>query len=155
MLPPEFGSLPKKPLVDFLFSTVEEEDFGGPFEDVEQLGKGLGDCMVANCNAAFVQRAEILAGFIPKILTEGPPVFTHADVHTRNFILIGDGRVSIVDWGLCGWYPACWEYSYAVYAGAQELDTDWVTYVPKFLAEYPPECCLTLILRNMHVGAII
>lgn len=156
VIPPEFGNLPKLPLVDFLFETAEGDifKFGGPFEDMGQLAKGLGESMVSKSSAGFLQRAEILASFIPKILTEGPPVFTHADIHTRSFILTGDGRVAIINWEQSGWYPACWEYSYAIYAGIQELDTDWALYIPKFLDMYASECCLTLIMRQMYIGVL-
>ncbi|KAL1845920.1 hypothetical protein Daus18300_014411, partial [Diaporthe australafricana] len=43
-LPPEFGNLGKQPLTDTLFGVIGEgAEFGGPFDTVEQLRKGLGD----------------------------------------------------------------------------------------------------------------
>lgn len=80
-------------------------------------------------------------------------MFTHGDLQLQNIVLRDDGRVSIIDWGLCGWFPACWEYCYAMYAS--QLDPDFARYIPKFLDEYAPECCLTLILRDMHHGMMI
>lgn len=151
-LPPEFGNLDKGPLPDFLFTPfAREKGFGGPFETIEQLGKGLGDSMKGN-DSAEPERREFYNRLIPMILDEGPPVFTHGDIQLRNLIR-KDGKVIIIDWGLCGWYPAWWEYCYTVWAA--DFTTDWPAYIPKFLSEYPKELCLTLILRTMWCGSIV
>lgn len=149
-LPEEYGNLGKKPLDDFLFRPGLE-NFGGPFDSVGQLGKALGDSMRAN-SPRNLEKSKLYDRFIASILPEGPPVFTHGDIHRRNFVLRQeDGKLFIIDWGQSGWFPACWEYSYAVYAAAIAFDTDWPSYLPKFLHEYPSEACLSVILRNIHL----
>lgn len=149
-LPPEFGNLGKEPLPDFIFRTISGEDFGGPCETVQELGKGLADAMRANSDMNL-ERSKLYDRIIPKILKEGPPVFTHGDIQRQNLVLRDDGKVYILDWGLSGWFPECWEYCYAMYA-AGDFETDWHAYIPKFLSEFPSELCLTLILRNIHFG---
>lgn len=153
-LPAEFGNLGKKPLPDFLFTPHgTDEGFGRPFNTIEQLGKGLGECLT-NSDTTEPERREFYNRLIPMILkNESPPVFTHGDLQLRNIIRKEDGQVVIIDWGLCGWFPEWWEYCYTVYAA--DFSTDWPTYIPKFLSEFPNELCLTLILRTMWIGALL
>ncbi|KII84734.1 hypothetical protein PLICRDRAFT_94891 [Plicaturopsis crispa FD-325 SS-3] len=39
-----------------------------------------------------------------------PLVLTHADLAPRNIMVDGDTVTGIIDWEMCGWYPAHWEY---------------------------------------------
>lgn len=153
-LPAEFGNLDKEPLPDFLFTPQgEAEGFGGPFDTVEQLARGLGECMRHN-TGVDPERREFYTRIIPMILTtESPPVLTHGDLQLRNLIRKKNGQVVIIDWGLCGWYPEFWEYCYTVFGA--DFKKDWPTYIPKFLSEYPKELCPTLILRIMWYGSVI
>lgn len=153
-LPPEFGNLGKQPLVDFLFTPLESDyNFGGPFDTMEQLAKGLGDCL-QTANVLEPTRSAFYAGIIPKILsTESRPVFTHADLQLRNMIRKEDGQIVMLDWELSGWYPECWEY--CITAFAADHKTDWTTYIPKFLPEAPKEFCLFAILRCLWYGGAI
>lgn len=51
-------------------------------------------------------------------------VFSHADLAARN-ILVRDGHVvAVLGWGGAGWYPAYWEYVFAV-MGMDRVD--WET----------------------------
>ncbi|KAG6361934.1 hypothetical protein INS49_010163 [Diaporthe citri] len=150
-LPPEYGNLKKDVLPDFMFRTVAGDEFGGPFDTVQQVGQALADVMRAN-SAAHAERAKLWESLIPEILKEGPPVFTHGDLQRKNIILRDDGKVFIIDWGLSGWFPECWEYCYTMYA-AGEFESDWHAYIPKFLSKFPSEFCLTLVLRNVHHGS--
>ncbi|KAK3940907.1 kinase-like domain-containing protein [Diplogelasinospora grovesii] len=150
-LPLEFDKLDKQPLPDFLFNTIEGVEFGGPFATVRQLGQGLVETMKAN-RASDPERANFYGRVVPKILAEGTPVFTHGDLQLRNIVLRHDGKVFIVDWGLSGWFPSCWEYCYAIYASS--FQDDWHAWIPKFLPESFPECLLLLILRDIYWGAL-
>ncbi|OAA68588.1 Protein kinase-like domain protein [Niveomyces insectorum RCEF 264] len=53
-----------------------------------------------------------------------PIVFTHGDIAARN-IMVRDGRiVALLDWEFAGWYPAYWDYVFAL----RGLDNiDWET----------------------------
>lgn len=150
-LPSEYGNLDKGTLPDFMFRTIEGDEFGGPFNTVQQVGKALTDVMRANSDA-HAERSKLYDRIIPEILKEGPPVFTHGDLQRKNIILRDDGKVFIIDWGLSGWFPECWEYGYTMFA-AGDFETDWHEYIPKFLREFHSELLLTLILRNIHHGS--
>ncbi|KAF8954513.1 kinase-like domain-containing protein [Flammula alnicola] len=39
----------------------------------------------------------------------GPLVFTHMDLHPRNFIMGDDGQLWVIDWEDAGWYPPWFE----------------------------------------------
>lgn len=53
-----------------------------------------------------------------------PIVFTHGDLAARN-ILVRDGRIAaILDWEYAGWYPAYWDYVFAL-RGMDRID--WET----------------------------
>ncbi|KII84736.1 hypothetical protein PLICRDRAFT_57262 [Plicaturopsis crispa FD-325 SS-3] len=39
-----------------------------------------------------------------------PLVLTHADLAPRNIMIEGSTVTGIIDWEMCGWYPAHWEY---------------------------------------------
>lgn len=150
---PEFGNLDKRPLEDILFTADEQaKGFGGPFDTVEQLGNGLGDAIKHN-SALEPERRGFYNRLILRILTDGPPVFTHGDIQLRNLIRKENGQVVFNDWGLCGWFPAWWEYCVTVWV--VDFNTDWPTYIPKFLSEFPNELCLNIILRTVRIGSIV
>lgn len=53
-----------------------------------------------------------------------PIVFTHGDLAARN-MLVRDGRIAaILDWEFAGWYPAYWDYVFAL-RGMDRID--WET----------------------------
>ncbi|CEJ92147.1 Putative Serine/threonine protein kinase [[Torrubiella] hemipterigena] len=62
-------------------------------------------------------------------------VFTPGDIAARN-ILIREGRIAaIIDWEFAGWYPAYWEYVFAL-RGLDNVDWNTLgTQVPSLFEE--------------------
>lgn len=145
-LPPKFGNLAKQPLTDVLF-----DDFGGPFDTIEQFVKGLGKSIEHN-SAIPPERKTLYNRIIPRIIGESPPVFTHGDIQARNLIRKNSGQVVIVDWENSGWFPEWWESCATTWAAETMVRTDWPRYVPKFLSEFPQEFCLFFMLRTVWQG---
>lgn len=59
--------------------------------------------------------------------TAYPVVFTHGDIAARN-ILVRDGRiVALLDWEYAGWFPAYWEYVFAL-RGLDNIDWETLGY---------------------------
>ncbi|KAH6630799.1 kinase-like domain-containing protein [Chaetomium sp. MPI-SDFR-AT-0129] len=83
---------------------------GGPFTTVADLHHWL---------VRPPQRIEQQSAYWTQITshlgaTDYPVVFSHADLAARN-ILVRDGHVvALLDWECAGWYPAYWEYVFAV-----------------------------------------
>ncbi|KAK4142107.1 kinase-like domain-containing protein [Dichotomopilus funicola] len=83
---------------------------GGPFTSVTDLHHWL---------VRPPQRIEQQSAYWTQITshlgaTDYPVVFSHADLAARN-ILVRDGHVvALLDWECAGWYPAYWEYVFAV-----------------------------------------
>lgn len=64
-------------------------------------------------------------------------VLTHGDLHPRNIMVTqntqsGEIKVeALIDWEMCGWYPAYWEYIKALNTISHADGTlDWYKYLP-------------------------
>lgn len=145
-LPPQFGGLATQPLSDILL-----QNFGGPFDTIEQFRNALGTA-IENNSTIEPERQKLYNRIIPRVLGESPPVFTHGDIQARNLIRKKNGQVVVIDWENSGWFPEWWESCNATWAAVTMMDTDWPAYIPKFLSEFPHEICFFFILRDAWVG---
>ena len=76
-----------------------------------------------------------------RLSADKPLVFTHCDIAPRNLVL-HDGVVWMVDWGLAGWFPEYLEYCYlASETGSCDYLTpdDWTQELLAIVPAYPNE----------------
>ncbi|KAI5777714.1 kinase-like domain-containing protein [Geopyxis carbonaria] len=68
-------------------------------------------------------------------------IFTHADLHPRNFLIGTDGEITgIIDWETAGWYPWYWEGVKALNTisfGKKENMNDWWRILPEGVLDGP------------------
>lgn len=58
---------------------------------------------------------------------------------------------AILDWEICGWYPAYWEYVKALHTITPGCDVDdWWAYLPKGIGVWPKEHAVDRMLSEWH-----
>ncbi|KAK2067911.1 hypothetical protein P8C59_001610 [Phyllachora maydis] len=96
---------------------------GGPFRTVKELHAWL----LSNGKRGPPEgRSHFWQQLTSRLADDVPIHFTHGDLAGRN-IIVRDGRVAaIIDWERAGWYPAYWEYFWAI-RGLDTRPQDWGT----------------------------
>lgn len=77
----------------------------------------------------------------PKFDMSAPLVLSHGDLHLRNVMVDGNGRVWLLDWGCAGVYPQWWDFTrLAVWADAGNLPLrlpkSFVLFMPFIVGNY-------------------
>ncbi|XP_006457083.1 hypothetical protein AGABI2DRAFT_78938 [Agaricus bisporus var. bisporus H97] len=79
-------------------------------------------------------------------------VFTHADLHPRNIMVVEtpDGGVEltgIIDWEVSGFYPEYWEHLKALNTRSIRDTNDWWDYLPPSILGYDHEVLLDRVVE--------
>ncbi|KAI0755089.1 hypothetical protein C8Q80DRAFT_1142892 [Daedaleopsis nitida] len=83
-------------------------------------------------------------------------VFTHADLHPRNVMVVDgpDGKVEvsgIIEWEVSGYYPEYWEHMKAMNTRSIKDTSDWWEYLPPCILGYDRDIVLDRILESTVV----
>lgn len=90
---------------------------GGPFQSVADLHEFL----TTRGPSASTDQSMYWHQVTHHLGKDHPIVFSHGDIAARN-IMVRDGRIAaIIDWEMAGWYPAYWDYYFAM-CGLDNLD---------------------------------
>ncbi|OJJ67221.1 hypothetical protein ASPBRDRAFT_187336 [Aspergillus brasiliensis CBS 101740] len=145
------GNLNRTPYYEGILSTLDHDpSISGPLDNEEQLNQGLLKCLAQRESPHYVR---LLREPIQRTLRRHRAVFTHADIQPKNVMVAQNGvcadgspdyRITLIDWGLAGWYPEYWDYcnSTAYCQGKPE----WLELVPDIFDEYLLEYLMMRIL---------
>ncbi len=81
-------------------------------------------------------------------------MFTHADLHPRNVMVIidtPDGGMElsgIIDWEASGYYPEYWEHLKAVNTRTIKDTSDWWDYLPPSILGYDHDLVLDRVIES-------
>ncbi|KAL2867501.1 kinase-like domain-containing protein [Aspergillus lucknowensis] len=139
-----YGNLNRTPYYEGILSTLDHDpSISGPFDNEEQLNQGLLKCLGQRESPHYVR---LLREPIQRTLRGHRSVFTHADLQPKNVIVEQNGvcedgsldfKITLIDWGLAGWYPEYWDYcNSTVYC---QWKPEWLELVPDIFDEYPVE----------------
>jgi thiamine kinase-like enzyme len=83
-------------------------------------------------------------------------VFSHADFHPRNIMVVDrpDGMIDlsgIIDWEASGFYPEYWEQLKAMNTRSIKDSSDWWEYLPKSILGYDHEVVLDQVIESTVV----
>ncbi|CAK7209802.1 hypothetical protein SCUCBS95973_000564 [Sporothrix curviconia] len=140
--PGYYGRVGRNPYEDTIFWTSPDDNVSppglicGPHESEEEVN----NAMVAKFlyNKGPPEKAVFYRRTLPLIFHGHRPVFSHNDLQTKNLILRPDGKLTIIDWEVAGWYPDYWEYAMAhVFCGGWK--TDFHECLAQALDPYPVE----------------
>ncbi|KAL4821803.1 hypothetical protein BDW67DRAFT_189733 [Aspergillus spinulosporus] len=145
------GNLNRTPYYEGILSTVDHDpNISSPFDNEEQLNQGLLKCLEKRESPHYVR---LLREPIQRTPREHKTVFTHADLQPKNVMVEQKGvcedgspdyQITLVDWGLAGWYPEHWDYcNSSVYYQSRP---DWLELLPDIFDEYPVEYLMMRIL---------
>lgn len=148
-----FGGIWRQPFFDvYVNPTALANHPDGPMESEREWVERL----VAAASAVRGSGEEVPAQFVAPLLASAeqgrPPVLTHGDLHTLNFIQQDDGTLVVIDWEYAGWCPAYYERC-RVRLGVQ--NGDWAEDVGELLGEDTQETeAMESIVRWMYKGKL-
>ncbi|KAF2152906.1 hypothetical protein K461DRAFT_130849 [Myriangium duriaei CBS 260.36] len=87
-------------------------------------------------------------------------VFTHGDLRLANIHVTFEERqchlISLLDWGMCGFYPESWEACRTTNLLSASEEWDWYMYLPACIAPLSFSCLWFINRiwdRRLHDGA--
>jgi serine/threonine protein kinase len=139
--PGYYGGIWRQPIRDTCFTDEagnplphKDNAISGPHETEEQWVDAMSRVLRLWLKGLAYDMLPFLRNQYPAVFKGHQPVFTHASLVPRNFILREDGTVVIIDWEKAGWYPSFWEYCCCMLVPTCHLD--WNDWIPKMLDEY-------------------
>ncbi|KIM36183.1 hypothetical protein M413DRAFT_321229 [Hebeloma cylindrosporum] len=95
--------------------TYFTEDGAGPFNSYAEMGAWFDRRRFDNL--AFIHARQGIMYPCPKFDASHPLVLCHMDLHMRNFVVDGSGKLWIIDWANAGAFPPWLEYAQMVLWG--------------------------------------